>query len=59
MPEQLQQLVAPIELYPDVVVAQILVAANDPVDIVAADRGAERRSAVSDTDGRRRATAQV
>ena len=37
-PEQLQQLVAPIALYPDELVAQILAAATYPTQIVEADR---------------------
>jgi hypothetical protein len=37
-PEQLQQLVAPIALYPDAMVAQILAAATYPDQIVEADR---------------------
>jgi hypothetical protein len=37
-PEQLQQLVAPIALYPDALVAQILAAATFPDQIVEADR---------------------
>ena len=37
-PDQLQQLVAPIALYPDSLVAQILVAATFPEQIVEADR---------------------
>src|SRR5258705_6716534 len=37
-PEQLQQLVAPIALYPDSVVAQILAAATYPEQVVEADR---------------------
>jgi len=37
-PEQLQQLVAPIALYPDSLVAQILAAAAFPEEIVEADR---------------------
>lgn len=37
-PEQLQQLVAPIALYPDSLVAQILAAATFPEQIVEADR---------------------
>ncbi len=36
--QQLQQLVAPIALYPDTLVAQILAAATYPVDIVDAER---------------------
>jgi hypothetical protein len=37
-PEQLQQLVAPIALYPDALVAQILAAATYPDEVVQADR---------------------
>jgi hypothetical protein len=37
-PEQLQQLVAPIALYPDALVAQVLAAATYPDQIVEADR---------------------
>jgi Protein of unknown function (DUF3300) len=36
--EQLQQLVAPIALYPDALVAQILAASTYPAEVVAADR---------------------
>jgi Protein of unknown function (DUF3300) len=37
-PEQLQQLVAPIALYPDELVAQILAASTYPTQVVVADR---------------------
>src|SRR5437660_11732004 len=37
-PEQLEQLVAPIALYPDALVAQILAASTYPTEIVEADR---------------------
>ena len=37
-PEELQQLVAPIALYPDELVAQILAAATYPTEVVQADR---------------------
>ena len=37
-PEQLQQLVAPIALYPDSLVAQILAASTFPEQVVDADR---------------------
>jgi hypothetical protein len=37
-PEQLQQLVAPIALYPDALVAQIMAAATYPAEVVEADR---------------------
>lgn len=40
-PEQLQQLVAPIALYPDSLVAQILTASTFPEEIVEADRWAQ------------------
>lgn len=41
-PEQLQQLVAPIALYPDALVGQILAAATFPDQIVEADRWLEQ-----------------
>jgi len=37
-PEQMQQLVAPIALYPDSLVAQVLAASTFPAEIVEADR---------------------
>jgi hypothetical protein len=37
-PDQLQQLVAPIALYPDALVAQILAASTYPTEVVEADR---------------------
>jgi len=40
-PEELQQLVAPIALYPDSLVAQILSAATFPEQVVEADRWAQ------------------
>src|SRR6202007_2331953 len=43
-PEQLQQLVAPIALYPDALVAQILAAATYPAEIVEADRWMQQHS---------------
>jgi Protein of unknown function (DUF3300) len=43
-PEQLQQLVAPIALYPDALVAQILAAATYPDQIVEADRWLQQPS---------------
>ena len=43
-PEQLQQLVAPIALYPDELVAQILAAATYPTEVVEADRWQEQHS---------------
>jgi len=38
-PQELQQLVAPIALYPDALVAQILAASTYPAEIVEADAG--------------------
>jgi hypothetical protein len=43
-PEQLQQLVAPIALYPDALVAQILAASSYTVQIVEADRWMQAHS---------------
>src|ERR1700682_3694647 len=43
-PEELQQLVAPIALYPDALFAQILAAATYPTQIVEADRWMQRHS---------------
>src|SRR2546422_7587594 len=43
-PEQLQQLVAPIALYPDALVAQILAASTYPTQIVEADRWLQQHS---------------
>jgi hypothetical protein len=42
--QELQQLVAPIALYPDALVAQILAAATYPTQIVEADRWTQRHS---------------
>ena len=41
-PEQLDQLTAPIALYPDALVAQILIAATYPLEIVETDRWAKQ-----------------
>src|SRR5258708_21256731 len=43
-PEQLQQLVAPIALYPDALVAQVLAASTYPNEIVEADRWMQSHS---------------
>src|SRR6202163_3321992 len=43
-PQELQQLVAPIALYPDALVAQILAASTYPTEIVEADRWIESHS---------------
>jgi uncharacterized membrane protein YgcG len=47
-PEQLQQLVAPIALYPDSLVAQILAAATFPEQVVEADRWLQANPGVKD-----------
>ena len=49
-PKELQQLVAPIALYPDALVAQILAAATYPTQIVEADRWMQRHSNVKGDD---------
>lgn len=43
-PEQLQQLVAPIALYPDALVAQILAASTFPTEVVQSDRWVQQHS---------------
>src|SRR6202521_3695030 len=43
-PQELQQLVAPIALYPDALVAQVLAASNYPTEIVEADRWMQSHS---------------
>ncbi|HXQ29265.1 MAG TPA: DUF3300 domain-containing protein [Gemmatimonadales bacterium] len=43
-PDQLRQLVAPIALYPDALVAQILAAATYPVQVVEAQRWVQQRT---------------
>jgi hypothetical protein len=43
-PEELQQLVVPIALYPDALVAQILAGATHIVEVVAADRWMQSHS---------------
>jgi Protein of unknown function (DUF3300) len=47
-PEALQQLVAPIALYPDALVAQILAASTYPSEIVEADRWLQNHSNLKD-----------
>jgi Protein of unknown function (DUF3300) len=47
-PEQLQQLVAPIALYPDALVAQILAAATYPNEIVEAEKWLEQHKNLKD-----------
>lgn len=43
-PEQLQQLVAPIALYPDALIGQILAASTYPAEVVEADRWVQQHS---------------
>ncbi len=47
-PEQLQQLVAPIALYPDSLVAQILAASTFPEEVVEADRWVQANPGLKD-----------
>ena len=47
-PEQLQQLVAPIALYPDALVAQILAAATYPTQVVQANRWLQQQPQLQD-----------
>jgi hypothetical protein len=49
-PEQLQQLVAPIALYPDALIAQILAASTYPTQIVEAERWMQRHSNLKGND---------
>lgn len=48
-PEQLQQLVAPIALYPDSLVAQVLAASTFPEQVVEADRWVQANPGVTGT----------
>jgi len=48
--EQLEQLVAPIALYPDSLVAQILMAATYPLEIVEADRWRQKNLKLADDE---------
>ena len=47
--DRLEQLAAPIALYPDAVVAQILMASTYPLEIVEASRWVEKNSALQGT----------
>ena len=49
-PEQLQQLVSPIALYPDALVAQTLAASTYPAEIVEADRWMQEHSNLKGDD---------
>jgi hypothetical protein len=49
-PQQLQQLVAPIALYPDALVAQILTASTYPADVVEADRWMQQHADLKGDD---------
>lgn len=46
-PEQLQQLVSPIALYPDMLIAQILAASTYPTQVVEAERFIQQNSSLS------------
>ncbi len=49
-PEELQQLVAPIALYPDALVSQILAASTYPTEIVEADRWVQEHPSLKGKD---------
>jgi uncharacterized membrane protein YgcG len=49
-PQELQQLVAPIALYPDALVAQVLAASTYPAEIVEADRWMQTHSNLKGND---------
>jgi hypothetical protein len=49
-PDELNQLVAPIALYPDALVAQIVAAANYPTEVVEADRWMQQNSSLKGTE---------
>jgi hypothetical protein len=45
-PEQLEQLLAPVALYPDALLAQLLMAATYPLEVVQADRWAKQNQSL-------------
>jgi hypothetical protein len=47
--EQLDQILAPIALYPDALIAQILAASADPIEIVEADRWLQQHASLNGT----------
>src|SRR5579863_8520882 len=49
-PQELQQLIAPIALYPDALVAQVLAASTYPTEIVEADRWMQSHSNLKGKD---------
>src|SRR5579871_4301311 len=49
-PEQLQQLVAPIALYPDELVAEVLAAATYPAQVVEEDRWLQQHRGLTGTN---------
>src|SRR5438132_7642055 len=55
-PAQLQQLVAPIALYPDELIAQILAAATYPEQVVEAERWMQQHGELRDRSWPRRST---
>jgi hypothetical protein len=48
-PEELEQIVAPIALYPDALVAQVMMAATYPLEVIQAARFAKANSKLKDT----------
>ena len=55
-PQELQQLIAPIALYPDALVAQILAASTYPTEIVEADRWMQGHSKLKGEDLAKKST---
>ena len=49
-PEELGQLVAPIALYPDALLSQVLIASTYPLEVVAADRWASANKSLKGND---------
>jgi len=58
-PAQLQQLVAPIALYPDALVAQILAAATYPDQVVEADRWLQQHTDLKGDNWARKLTSNL
>ena len=58
-PEQLDALVAPIALYPDTLLAEILMASTYPLEVVEADRWAQANKISRATHSKLRWTSRV
>ena len=57
--EELDQLVAPIALYPDALLAEVLMASTYPLEIVQADRWATENKALKDAQLKAAGTADI